>query len=68
MDTGPVGGRHDETDPAAPANTPACAACSIDAGLAVANTSAGAPAAACWANVLLAPRLSTTRVPGWAAS
>src|SRR5262249_26964593 len=38
------------------------------AGLAAANTSAGAPWTICWASVALEPKLNFTVVPGWAAS
>ena len=40
----------------------------IVAGLAAANTSAGAPWTICWARVALEPKLNRTVVPGWAAS
>src|SRR5690606_36519736 len=38
------------------------------AGLAAANTSAGAPCTICWARVALEPKLNRTDVPGCAAS
>jgi hypothetical protein len=45
---------------------PVTATCMVGSS-AVASTSAGAPALACWANVDDAPKLKLMAIPGWAA-